>query len=93
MRHVKRGDAMPGKLTRDRHEGLMTRMAETLGADLDAAELRGALPPEMREDMLQACTGCSDPTACGHWLATHDRAEAAPGYCRNGDLLARLAAE
>ena len=84
---------MLGKLTRDRHEGLMTRMAETLGADLDAAELRGALPPEMREEMLLACTGCSDPTGCRHWLDTHDKAEVAPDYCRNGAVLRSLAAE
>lgn len=84
---------MQGKLTRDRHEGLMTRMAETLGADLEAAELRGDLPPEMREDMLLACTGCSDPTACQHWLERHDHAERAPGYCRNGAILRGLAAE
>jgi hypothetical protein len=84
---------MQGKLTRDRHEGLMTGMAKTLGADLDAAELRGDLPPEMREDMLMACTGCSDPNGCQHWLDTHERAEAAPGYCRNGSILRSLAAE
>jgi hypothetical protein len=68
-------------------------MAKTLGADLDAAELRGDLPPEMREDMLMACTGCSDPNGCQHWLDTHERAEAAPGYCRNGSILRSLAAE
>ena len=93
MPRATRGDAMQGKLTRDHHEGLMTRMAETLGADLDAAELRGDLPPEMREDMLLACTGCSDPTACQHWLSTHDQAEAAPEYCRNSAILRNLAAE
>ena len=84
---------MPGKLTHDRHQGLMTRMAETLGADLEAAELRGDLPPEMRDEMLSACTGCSDPRGCQHWLDTHHKAEAAPDYCRNGALLRHLAAE
>ena len=84
---------MQGNLTRDRHDRLMTRMAETLGADLEDAEARGQLPPEMREDMLLACTGCADPSACGHWLDTHDHAEAAPGYCRNRDILHKLAAE
>jgi hypothetical protein len=84
---------MQGKLTRDRHERLMTRMADTLGADLETAEAQGQLPPEMREDMLLACTGCADPTACRHWLETHDTADAAPGYCRNRDILHNLAAE
>lgn len=71
----------------------MGHMARTLGADLEAAELRGDLPPELREDMLMSCTGCSDPNGCQRWLAAHERADAAPGYCRNGDLLRMLAAE
>jgi hypothetical protein len=84
---------MQGKTTLDRHEALMARMARTLGADLDDAELRGDLPPELRDEMLLACTGCSDPGSCAHWLDRHHEADAAPGYCRNGDLLHRLAAE
>lgn len=84
---------MQSNTTRDRHEALMTRMARTLGADLDDAELRGDLPPEMRDDMLSACVGCSDPQRCADWLARTQEAEAAPGYCRNGDILKALAAE
>ena len=82
---------MQGERTRDRHEGLMSRMAETLGADLEAAELRGTLPPEMREEMLSACIGCSDPAGCRHWLGAHTHAESAPGFCRNGAILRDLA--
>jgi hypothetical protein len=41
--------------------------------------------------MLLSCTGCSDPGGCQHWLDDHERAEAAPGYCRNGARLAELA--
>lgn len=84
---------MPSNLTRDRHEALMTRMAATLGADLHDAELRGDLPPEMRNDMLSACLGCAEPGACAHWLATHAEADEAPEYCRNRDTLHGLAAE
>lgn len=84
---------MQSNLTRDRHEALMTKMATTLGADLDDAELRGDLPPEMRDDMLSACTGCAAPGACAHWLDAHAQAEAAPGYCRNRQILHALAAE
>jgi hypothetical protein len=82
---------MPGTKTLQTHEDLMGRMARTLGADLDEAELRGDLPPEMRESMLLSCTGCSDLEGCRHWLDSHEQAEAAPGYCRNGALLADLA--
>jgi hypothetical protein len=82
---------MPGNKTLQTHEDLMDRMARTLGADLDAAELRGDLPPEMREGMLLSCTGCSDADGCQRWLDSHDQAEAAPGYCRNGARLAELA--
>ena len=84
---------MQSNLTRDRHETLMSRMAVTLGADLDDAELRGDLPPEMRDDMLSACTGCAEPGACAHWLAEHAESDEAPGYCRNRDILHALAAE
>ncbi|WP_338272076.1 DUF6455 family protein [Roseicyclus marinus] len=88
-----KGPAMPSDKTRDHHEALMGRMARTLGADLDDAELRGDLPPEMRDDMLSACTGCADPTGCAHWLSRRSEAEAAPGFCRNRDILQALAAE
>jgi hypothetical protein len=84
---------MQGAKTRAQHGALMNRMAETLGVDLDEAELRGALAPEQREEMLLACTGCADPTGCAHWLARTRNADAAPDYCRNGDVLGRLAAE
>jgi hypothetical protein len=84
---------MPSNTTLDRHEMLMTLMASTLGADLDDAELRGDLPPEMRNDMLLACTGCSEPGACAHWLQANHEADEAPGYCRNRSILHALAAE
>jgi hypothetical protein len=84
---------MPSNTTRDRHEALMSRMARTLGADLADAELRGDLPPEMQHEMLSACMGCAEPGTCADWLARTAEAEAAPGYCRNRDILQALAAE
>jgi len=81
---------MPGTKTLDLHENLMGRMARTLGADLDEAELRGDLAPEERGEMLNCCTGCSDPGGCKHWLDTHETAEAAPDFCRNGARLGEL---
>jgi hypothetical protein len=84
---------MHNNLTRDRHDVLMARMAATLGADLDDAELRGDLPPELREEMLSACTGCAQPGACAHWLGEHAQEDEAPAYCRNRTILHALAAE
>ena len=81
---------MQGNKTKAVHAALMGRMARTLGVDLDEAELRGDLPPEMRDDMVLACTGCSDPAGCREWLVAHDVADAAPGYCRNADLLVEM---
>lgn len=83
---------MQGDKTRAHHAALMNRMADTLGADLDLAELRGVLPAERRDAMLSACTGCADPTGCARWLGQQERAEVAPDYCRNGDILRALAA-
>ena len=81
---------MQGDKTKTEHAALMGRMAQTLGVDLDEAELRGALPPEMRDDMVLACTGCADPMGCRKWLAANDKADRAPGYCRNADELVDL---
>ena len=82
---------MQGDKTLKAHEDLMGRMARTLGADLDEAELRGDLPPEERFDMLLSCSGCSDPENCQKWLSEHETAEAAPAYCRNSVRLVDLA--
>lgn len=71
----------------------MTRMATALGADLDDAELRGDLPPELRDDMLSACTGCAQPGPCARWLDRTAEADTAPAFCRNRDILHALAAE
>jgi hypothetical protein len=61
---------MPGSKTLNEHEELMGRMAATLGADLDEAELRGALDPDERFTMLLSCTGCTDPEGCQAWWLT-----------------------
>lgn len=70
---------------RDRHEALMTRMATTLGLDLEARAMAGALPPEAFEARLDACLSCTQSCACGSWLDSHAQADAAPAYCRNRD--------
>ncbi len=81
---------MQGDKTLKTHENLMTRMAGTVGVDLDEAELRGDLAPEQRGEMVLACTGCSDPEGCVQWLKANASADATPGYCRNADVLLGL---
>lgn len=84
---------MPGKRTLDRHEDLMSHMAAKVGVDLDEAELRGDLLPELRDDMVLSCTSCADPTSCAKWLEQAADGSAPPAYCRNRDILLDLAAE
>ncbi len=81
---------MPGQKTLEHHEELMTRMAQVVGADLDEAELRGDLTPEMRDDMVLSCTGCTSPGDCARFLDATETAEATPEYCRNGMILLAL---
>ena len=76
----------------DRHAGLVSRMAETLGIDLAEEAQRGNLPPEALRGTVHNCLGCRRADGCEHWLEVHSGgAVAAPGYCRNAELLAVLA--
>lgn len=73
------------------------RMAARLGVDLEEALFRGDMPSDAIADAVIACAGCPDPAHCDRWLADAEaadrRAAAAPGYCRNRDLLAGLRAD
>lgn len=77
-----------------RHADLVKRMAEAVGADLPQALADGRITPEGLRGAVASCTGCACPDACGDWLDAHAGGAAqAPGYCRNADLIARLADE
>lgn len=78
--------------TINRHVALLNTMAGTLGVDLTGAMATGSFQPEAWRGAVLRCTGCSDPDGCQHWLAEHAEtgAGAAPDFCRNADLLARL---
>ena len=75
--------------TFDRHARLVSRMADTLGHDVEARMMSGDLQPEDFRAMVVKCTGCTQPGACSDWLeAKGGEAEAeAPDYCRNKDVL------
>lgn len=82
---------MPSEKTLARHTALVTRMADTLGVDLDERALRGELSGDEIGDAVLACTGCESPGACDGWLDRHPEGAAQPPrYCRNADLFARL---
>ena len=81
---------MPGSKTIKEHEALMGHMADRLGVDLDEVELRGAITPEDRSDMVLSCTNCTSPEDCQAWLETHAKAEDAPPYCRNSEAFKSL---
>ena len=75
----------------DRHDKLMTRMADRLGVDFAEAFYCGKIGPQSLRNAHFACVSCRESAACAEWLAdTSAGAEAAPDYCRNKDLFARL---
>ncbi len=74
----------------DRHAELFQRMARTSGTDIGDALLDGRLNAHELPGALLRCTACTSVEECRHWLETHESGEP-PAYCRNRDLLARLA--
>jgi hypothetical protein len=76
----------------DRHSELFQRMAEATGTDLRDALVDGRLNAHQLPAAIWRCTACTSVEECGHWLAEHGPGSAeAPDYCRNRELLARLA--
>lgn len=83
---------MTDRQTLRHHAGLVDRMATARGIDLEAEALSGAISFDEISEAVLRCTGCSDPGHCDGWLDTRSGvAGDGPGYCRNRDLLDRLA--
>ena len=78
----------------DRHADLVQRMAQSRGADLGDALLDGAVSAGDLRGAVLRCMLCENPDDCAAHL---DAAEATgtrpdvPGYCRNHDLMDRIA--
>jgi len=77
----------------DHHAELLNRMAETVHADFGAAMAAGTLRADEIRGAVFACMNCAGATQCPSWMELHQAgAEAAPEYCRNRGLLARISA-
>ena len=74
-----------------RHAILVDSMAGALGIDLEEAALRGELHMDEISDAVLRCVGCTNPEHCAHMLADTPKLTATPGYCRNRELMTRLA--
>ena len=76
----------------DTHLRLVSRMSDTLGADIGAALAEGRLTGAELHDAVRRCCGCREAAACTGWLTANAAgADAPPDYCRNADLMGRLA--
>jgi hypothetical protein len=88
--HAK-GPAMNMFQKLDRHADLVNRMADTVGADLGEALLKGTLSGQGLRAAVLNCCRCEGGGECPDWLEAHAQgAEEAPDYCRNRALLAGL---
>jgi hypothetical protein len=76
----------------EKHERLVSGMSDALGVDLVEEVQRGNLAPDELRNRVFRCLGCSDPEACGHFLADHkgEKRDATPAYCRNADMFESL---
>jgi hypothetical protein len=75
----------------DRHAALMDGMAERLGSDIAGyVEQSPEAGARAYRAAVISCASCGKEGACVSWQAEHETADAAPGYCRNGDWLAAL---
>lgn len=76
----------------ERHESLVSGMADRRGVDLGEAMLRGDLSGNELRSAIFRCTACSDPDSCEEWQQGHRAgADETPSYCRNASLFERLA--
>ncbi|OBY24301.1 DUF6455 family protein [Leisingera sp. JC1] len=73
-----------------RHLRLMSRMGETIGADLSGALAAGRLSNQEWANMVTRCRGCSAPDRCAAFLSEHEEASAPMPGCRNADQLMQL---
>lgn len=74
-----------------RNVDLMPRLAQRLGIDWADRMDRSPYAAAEYRDALMRCAQCSKDGACRAWIERVHQADAAPDYCRNKELLQRLA--
>ncbi|WP_417253977.1 DUF6455 family protein [Celeribacter sp.] len=84
--------------TYETHARLVERMADAMGVDLtERAQRVEDLSETEARNRVHRCQGCTAPETCVTFLdglaQAGDKAPSAPDFCRNGDELARVAAE
>lgn len=85
---------MTPRLTLKRHADLLDRMANATGVDLEQAMMEGRYEIDQLGEAVLACTGCSQPGDCQHWLEANEAkgtTQDPPTYCRNREDFLRLA--
>jgi len=73
-----------------RHWGLMNAMFRKAGVDLSAGLVEERLDLDDIRDAVVRCADCPQVNDCEHHLAD-TRTSGVPSYCRNAELIARLA--
>ncbi|WP_121067715.1 DUF6455 family protein [Chachezhania antarctica] len=75
-----------------RHAFLFDSMAQSVGVDLENSVLDGTLEMTELAEAVLACTGCSDPDRCDHWLDRNGAGaqKHTPDFCRNRALFETL---
>ncbi len=82
---------MPSQEVLKLHAGLVDRMASKLGVDLQEAAIGGDVSIDQLSDAVLNCTDCPNPGHCQRFLDQPTAVTRTPEYCRNQDLLCRLA--
>ena len=73
------------------HADLMHRMADTVGADLGDAVLRGDLSGQELRSAVMQCAHCAAGEECPGWLDAHaEGVSEVPGFCENKPMMDRL---
>ncbi|HSG57737.1 MAG TPA: DUF6455 family protein [Paracoccaceae bacterium] len=75
------------------HYWLTLGAANACGVDLARAMENGRLTHEDWADANTRCRACAEPEACARWLAAPEPEPDLPGYCRNGELFARIGSD
>ncbi len=72
------------------HFWRVIKMAKATQVDLSTALDEGAITLDKYAGMITGCQGCENVGRCDRLLAQQERLNAAPSYCKNRDVFAKL---